>query len=256
MNARTHRAACPQCNRGSRDKAMSVTTDERGTVCYCHRCGYAAAENIKRLGAPPSPRSYRPWQELAAYLWSQSLPIRGTSTEVYLRHRGCQLPPEDSDIRYLPGRGRHPHAMLARVTDALTAEPISLHFTRLAADGSGKAGTDCDKLLLAGHRKLGGVIRLWPDEAVTQGLAVAEGIESALCAGHAFAPVWAAIDAGNLASLPVLHGIRSLLIVADHDPAGIAAAQDCAKRWHTAGREVRVALAMTPGQDAADVVAA
>jgi hypothetical protein len=173
-----------------------------------------------------------------------------------LRYRGCRLPPEDGDLRYLPARGMHLHAMLARVTDAVTAEPISLHFTRLAPDGRGKAGSDCDKLLLTGHRKAGGVIRLWPDECVSLGLAVAEGIESALCAAHAFTPVWAAIDAGNLATLPVLMGIESLLIVADHDTTGIKSAQECAHRWSVATRDVRIAVSRIPGHDAADELAA
>lgn len=256
MSARARRAACPQCNRGPRDTAMAVTTDERGTVSYCHRCGYTAADKFERPGALPPSRGYRPWHELAAYLWSQSLPIVGTSAETYLQHRGCRVPPQDSDIRYLPARGKHAHAMLARVTDAMTSEPISLHFTRLTSDGRGKAGTDFDKLLLSGHRKAGGVVRLWPDEAITHGLAVAEGIESALCAAHAHTPVWSCIDAGNLSALPALAGIESLLIAADHDAAGIKAANECARRWHVAGREVRIALAKTAGQDPADVVAA
>ena len=33
-------------------------------------------------------------------------------------------------------------------------------------------------MLCKGHRKAGGVIRLWPDDEVTDGLAVAEGIET------------------------------------------------------------------------------
>jgi len=185
-----------------------------------------------------------------------SLPITGTPAEIYLLTRGCRLPPEDGDVRYLPARGKYPHAMLARVTDVVTAQPISLHFTRLASDGRRKAGTDTDKLLLAGHRKKGGCIRLWPNECVTQGLAIAEGIESALCAARAATPVWAAIDAGNLEAFPVLLGVEALLIVADHDVAGIKAAQGCAHRWHTSGREVRIALSPTAGRDAADELAA
>jgi hypothetical protein len=148
------------------------------------------ARNLDRSDAPLVPRTYRLWQDLAAYLWAQSLPITGTPAETYLEARGCRLPPEGGDVRYLPARGEHPHAMLARVTDAVTAESISLHFTRLAPDGRGKAGSQHDKRLLSGHRKVGGVIRLWPDETVTNGLAVSEGIESGLCAAHAFTPVW------------------------------------------------------------------
>src|SRR5690606_13343210 len=104
------------------------------------------------------------------------------------------------------------------------------HFTRLAADGSGKAGTDCDRILLRGFPKRGGVIRLWPDESVTTGLGIAEGIETALSAAHAFQPVWSVLDAGNLCIFPVLDGIESLTISADNDAAGLKAARACGQR--------------------------
>jgi hypothetical protein len=44
-NMSTVRGPCPNCNRGLKDNAMAITTDERGVVCYCHRCGYAEARN-------------------------------------------------------------------------------------------------------------------------------------------------------------------------------------------------------------------
>jgi hypothetical protein len=139
------------------------------------------------------------------------------------------------------------------VCDAQTNKPMTLHFTRLAADGRAKAGMEQDKLLLAGHRKQGGVIRLWPDEAVTRGLALAEGIESGLAAARLHTPIWATVDAGNLAKFPVLDGVEALTIYADHDPAGLKAAKECARRWHAAGREVHIRAPRAPGADAADV---
>ena len=91
-------------------------------------------------------------------------------------------------------------ALVGLVTDAITREPISLHRTWIKGNGC-KADIEKPRLLLAGHRKSGGVIRLWPDTWVTQGLALAEGIETALAAAHTFTPIWSAIDAGNLADL-------------------------------------------------------
>ena len=108
----------------------------------------------------------------------------------------------------------------------------------MRADGT-KADVDPPRLLLGGHRKQGGVIRLWPDEAVTTGLAIAEGIETALSLAHDYKPVWSVIDAGNLAAFPVLPGIETLIIGADHDEAGLKAAAACADRWAAAGVEVR-----------------
>ena len=255
----TTRAPCPQCNRGSKDRALARTEDERGVVEFCHRCGFTRAENFGRpplepiRSAPPKSDAPLEWSERAESIWRRTKPLRGSLGEVYLRHRGCVLPQPDSDLRFLEPTDRHPPTLCARVTDAQTNKPLTLHFTRLAADGRGKAGTEQDKLLLAGHRKRGGVVRLWSDEAVTHGLALAEGIESALAAAHIFTPVWAAIDASNLAQFPVLHGVEALTIFADHDNIGIIAAKACARRWHAAGREVRIRAPRVFGTDAADV---
>jgi phage/plasmid primase-like uncharacterized protein len=71
-------------------------------------------------------------------------------------------------------------------------------------------------------------------------LLIAEGIETALTAAHHYAPAWSCIDAGNLGALPVLAGIESLVIAADHDPAGLKGARACAARWAAAGIDVCV----------------
>ena len=165
--------------------------------------------------------------------------------------------PRDAHMRY--GELRHPSGhvgpcMVALVTDALTGEFLTLHRTWIRADGR-KANVEPPRLLLGKHRKAGGVIRLWANDAVTTGLAIAEGIETALAVASAFTPVWSCIDAGNLGAFPVLGGIEALLIVADNDDAGMRAARECAQRWAHARREVR--LAVPPrGMDAADLASA
>jgi hypothetical protein len=175
-----------------------------------------------------------------------------------LTARGCAIPPTDGDLRYAENL-RHPSgytgpALVALVTDAITGEAMTLHRTWIKANGD-KADVDPPRLLLGKHRKAGGVIRLWPDDTVTNGLAIAEGLETALAVATVHRPVWSLIDAGNLAAFHVLAGIESLLIVADNDPAGIRAADQCARRWHDAGREVRIAIP-PPGKDAADLARA
>lgn len=146
-------------------------------------------------------------------------------------------------------------ALVGLVTDIETRKPISLHQTWIQRDGT-KAPVTPSRLLLGGHRKTGGVIRLWPDDAVSTGLAIAEGVETALSLAHAFQPVWACIDAGNLSQFPVLPGIECLTIAVDHDPAGILAAHACADRWTSAGREVRLVMADTPKADLNDLARA
>lgn len=41
-----------RCNRGPKDDALAITRDERGTVSFCHRCGFTSADRrIKALTA-------------------------------------------------------------------------------------------------------------------------------------------------------------------------------------------------------------
>jgi hypothetical protein len=193
-----------------------------------------------------------------AALWRETVPLVGTVGEQYLRARGCVIPPADSDLRFHPEL-RHPSGyrgptLMALVTDARDCRPMSVHRTWIRPDGR-KPDINLTRLLVAGHPKAGGVIRLWPNEAVTLGLCVAEGIETALAAAHAFTPVWACIDAGNLAAFAVLDGIEALTICADHDDAGMCAARACARRWAAAGCEVRIVMSDTPGHDMADEAA-
>ncbi len=266
LESGNHRLRCPDCGRGERDRTMGVTVEHDRIVWHCHRCGQAGAQRdervYQRLGARPAPSS-TPMRHvtLAAQwcsIWAHLQPIAGTPAADYLRARGCALPPDDGDLRY--GELRHPSGyagpcMVALVTGAVTREPLTLHRTWIKSDGT-KADVDPPRMLLGKHRKQGGVIRLFPDECVTIGLAISEGIETALAVAHVFKPVWSAIDAGNLAAFPVLGGIESLTIVADHDDAGIRAARECAARWHHAGREVRIATPPKPGTDAANLAEA
>ncbi|MCB2055546.1 MAG: toprim domain-containing protein [Geminicoccaceae bacterium] len=193
-----------------------------------------------------------PW----AAFWRRCQPILpGSVAGAYLASRGCALPPPDGDLRWHP-RARHPcghigPALIARVTHAETIAPLTLHRTWVRPDGT-KAEVNPARLLLPGHTKKFGVVRLWPEEEVDGGLLVAEGIETALAAARGFGLAWATTDAGNLAGLPVLHGIGALTIAADHDPAGVAAARSCADRWAAAGRDVRIWLAPQEGVDFAD----
>lgn len=210
----------------------------------------------KPLSRPVAAREREPLSEYARALLRGSEPLRDTFGAKYLTGRRCPLPPADGDLRFHPSVWHSPTgtrwpALTAVISDVKTRETIGVHRTFLAADGTGKAPVQPARMVLG--NKQGGVIRLWPDEAVTYGLAVAEGIETALSLAHAYAPAWACIDAGNLAALPVLAGIETLLIAADNDPPGIKGADECAARWHAAGREVRIVMAPTEGADLNDV---
>ena len=254
------RQPCPQCGKGARDAALHVTRDDLGAVAYCHRCGFTATERAERAGRPmPRPAGPQRHESLSDYgrqLWDACRPVSGPA-RAYLSARGCVIPPTDGDLRFHPAlkhppSGREGPALVALLTDAVDKTPRTLHRTWVNADGT-KADLDPPRLLLGGHRKAGAVCRLWADEAVTHGLAVAEGIESALSLAHAGGPVWACIDAGNLADFPALPGIECLTIAADHDAAGIAAANACAARWAAAEREVFVVMPPEAGRDLNDI---
>lgn len=248
-----HRITCPACGRGDRDKTLGLTIEAGGKgVAHCFRCAFTASYRPdcgtgQQAAAKPrikavTTQRHKALSDYGRDLWNSCKPLSGVAV-AYLKARRCCIPPVDGDLRYHLVL-KHPSgytgpALMGLVTCAVTRQPLSLHRTWIQGDGH-KAEVDPPRLLLGGHRKQGGVIRLWPDEAVTAGLGIAEGIETALSLAWAYAPVWACIDAGNLAAFPVLPGIEVLTIGADNDAAGTAAAQQCAQRWGNADREVYI----------------
>jgi hypothetical protein len=256
-----NRIPCPKCERGPKDTALAVRLEDNGHVVFhCHRCGYAGADGDETTSAAPIvPRQVIAGTKmLSTYgrsIWKSALPIAGAA-QSYLEKRVCQLPSPAGHLRYLPSL-RHPShyegpALIGLVTDALTGEPMSLHRTWILASGS-KAPIATPRLLLKDHVKSGGVIRLWPG-AGSKSLGIAEGIETALTLAWAMTPVWSCIDAGNLAAFPLIDGIEELVIAADTDKVGLAAAATCTDRWKRAGRRVRVLTAEQAGQDLNDEV--
>ena len=266
----TQRLACPECDRGPRDAALAVTIkDDRIALWLCHRCGFKGAVRGGResFARPPQtqivkraePERYDTLAPHWRVFWDDCGRITPETIGArYLESRNCALPPIDGDLRqhaecwHSPSQQRLP-ALVALITDVVTRAPLSLHFTFLKRDGSGKADVEQQRLLLPKHRKAGGVIRLWPDDAVTYSIGLAEGIESALSLAHAHTPVWATIDAGNLSTLQALHGIESVIIAVDHDDAGLKAAHAFAVRWTNSGKDVRLVMPIDLGQDLNDV---
>ena len=265
------RQPCPACGRGGRDKALSVTRNPDGSaVAHCFRCEYVEtlrderravvpSGNKPRKPAPQAPQRFEVLSPYGRELWAACKPVSGPA-RAYLEARGCVLPPDDGDLRWHPAL-RHPPsgyegpALVALLTDAVDGTPRTLHRTWVMPSGH-KAPVDPPRMLLGGHRKAGAVCRLWPDDYVTHGLAIAEGIETALSLAHGMTPVWACIDAGNLAAFPRLPGIECLTVAADFDEAGLGAARACAARWRAVGRTVRMVLPDAFGRDLNDEVTA
>src|SRR5206468_3220898 len=115
--------------------------------------------------------------------------------------------------------------------------PLAIHRTFLSHDGGAKAPVDPHKMMLGPCR--GGAVRLADPGDV---LMVGEGIETCLAAmlasGH---PAWAALSASALRGLDLPKNVRDVIVLADGDKAGEAAARDCALRWKRQSRRVRIA---------------
>ena len=237
--------------------------DSREVLAELRRLGLLADEADRRGDHRGDRRPYGAIQRVSATykasggtidrVLSRCLPIQGTLAEAYLASRGLDLPLTGDALRYLPPSGKYIWpTMVSVITDFVTGQTVNLQFTYLAHDGSGKAPLPKheQRRFLAGHRVKGGVVRLSDDADVCLRLGLSEGTETALAIQTSFARagrseiVWAAVNAGNMAELPVVPGIETLVVYADKDTggAGQRAAQELAARWTRAGREAYIAL--------------
>ena len=178
--------------------------------------------------------------DAALALWHSATAAPGTLVESYLISRGLRLPLPPT-LRFHPGL-RHSSGvtwpgMIALVTSGRDNIPSAIHRTFLRSDGAGKAPMDPQKMMLGRCR--GGAVRL---AAASDFLMVGEGIETCLATMQATGnPAWAALSTSGLRSLVLPIDVKDLIVLADGDEAGEAAARDCAMRWKHEGRRVRIA---------------
>ena len=117
---------------------------------------------------------------------------------------------------------------------ALLSSEVVLH-----SDGGGKAPVDPQKQKLMLGPCRGGAVRL---AAPGHMLMVGEGIETCLAAIQATShPAWAALSTSGLRALELPIDVREVIVLADGDDPGEAAARDAALRWSCEGRRVRIA---------------
>jgi Toprim domain len=191
-------------------------------------------------------------------LWQQAVDPRGTAVERYLARRGLALRPGASEVlRFHPScpfAGTTTPAMVALVRNIESNEPQAIH--RTALDGGGNKITIDGKDRMALGPISSGAIKLTADEDVTIALGIAEGVETALSLQQLpewqGSPVWSLISAGGIRNFPLLNGIETLAVAADHDSAGERATVDVAECWQE--REVLIFEAHHDGADLNDVV--
>ena len=193
-----------------------------------------------------------------AALWAKTVPVTDSDpVSLYLRRRGLAGPVPEH-LRLHPrltywddgDRGNYP-AMIAPLIrpDGVVQ---ALHRTYLTADGSKAPVPTVKKLTGAAGPLAGACIPLHdPRDGV---IGIAEGIETAQAAHFASGlPTVAAYCAGNLATYIWPPGVRRIVVFADADPAGAAAAQSLKVLAMRAGLSVAVMTPTTPGADWCDV---
>jgi hypothetical protein len=223
------------------------------------------------LGSPkwtPGPDATRsrnakhPATDLWKQLWCEAEPLNPLALD-YFASRGINelpLPDVHGVLRFHPrcpfGPGEKRPCLIALLRDVLTNTSRAIHRTALSTGGK-KLGR---KLL---GPKTHAAIKLWPNDEVSMGLVIGEGLETVLAAatrieqrGTLLRPAWTLGDAGNLAAFPVVPGIESLTILVDHDENGTGqrAALECSERWTQAGREVFRIIPDRCGDDLNNVV--
>lgn len=193
-----------------------------------------------------------------AALWAKTVPVTdGDPVALYLRRRGLAGPVPEC-LRLHPGltywdggdRGTWP-AMIAPLIrpDGLV---LVLHRTYLTTNGCKAPVPTVKKLTGAAGPLAGACIPL--HEAQQGVVGIAEGIETAQAAHLASGlPTVAAYCAGNLAAYTWPAGVKRIVVFADADPAGAAAAQSLKARALRAGLSVAVMTPSTPGADWCDV---
>jgi hypothetical protein len=237
---------CPGPGHSSKDRSLAVKLTGNGFVVH----SFAGDDPLEcrdyvksRLGwrepnkVIPLPASG--WKDI----WRQSVDPRKTLAERYLTLRELELPDfaTNEAVRFHTncffGKERFP-ALISLIRNIHTNEPQGIQRTALHLDGSA-IKRDGKTLRMMLGKMAAGAIKIDPDEHVTQGLCIGEGLETAL-AGRQFgyAPAWSLLNANGLAKFPVLAGIEGLTIFVDKDEAGLAAMNECGNRWQEAGRDV------------------
>jgi hypothetical protein len=194
--------------------------------------------------------------------WESAVRLTGTPGERYLADTRAidvsKLPSSINEaLRFHPrcvfGDSYAP-CIVALMRDAVTDTPIGVQRIGLAVDHDGKVTKQGRRAL--GHK---GVVKLWR-RAGDGRLTIGEGVETVLAAATRvpwrvpLTPAWSTIDSSGLAKFPVIDGVGHLVVLVDHDEAGMTAARAAQRRWEAAGRRVDTPRSKQPGWDFNDIV--
>lgn len=246
------------------DRSPSFTIFDCGRRFYCFGCSASGdvldfvqraygvtmpeaarmlvADEVSRIALPtvqPGDDGVKASQDRAHSIWQRAVPAAGSLAETYLRFRGIttQIP---ADIRFsrLPYDNLgHMPCLVAAMRD-VDGEIAGVQRIWLANDGMGKADVAKPKRSLG--RVKGGAIRLG-DLDGSGVVTVCEGPEDGMSLlGMLGGPVWVAAGATFLPHMQFPPEVRSVVIGADNDPAGVQAAHDAAWTFAARGLAVRI----------------
>jgi putative DNA primase/helicase len=194
----------------------------------------------------------------ALSIWDAARPaLDDTPAASYLQQRRIDLPHGIAGdvLRFHPAcpfgeDGKRVPALVALMRDIHSNEPQAIHRTALTP-----AGVKVGRKVFGPKQRT--AIKFTPNEDVSHGLTIGEGIETTLAAMMlGFSPAWAVGDAGELGDFPVLAGVECLTILVDNDLSGTGQrrALECSQRWTAAGCEVFRAVPVSTGADFNDIV--
>lgn len=218
-----------------------------------------ALRELEQQRAPAKPKA--DMRRVAQRIVNGSVAIEGTPAAVYLRSRGITMdlpdtlrfarlaPPkiEGNGVLAANGPGLLP-ALVAIVTDA-GGHLVGLQRTYLTEDGRKAAviATDTDrkpKVKYSLGNVIGGSIQLGPPAA---SMLVTEGLEDGLTLAQALGrSVWVAAGTSMMPQMAFAPVTRAVVIGADGDNAGAAAAAKAAEAFDAAGLATRI-MRPTPG---------
>lgn len=276
LNGRWHGSYGTACCPSHEDKnpSLQISDGETAVLFKCHAgCESRAVIDALKLcnlwpGKQDNAAPYKPRHspsgprhdadadkrsEMAKSIWKRAQAAPGTPVSAYLASRGIVSDIPET-IRYAEGAkhsdtGLFLPCMVGAVTRWPSKDVTAIHRTYLRADGKGKAGVLRQKMMLGPCS--GGAVRLAPHGPK---LIVCEGIETGLTLlQETGLPVWCALSTSGIAKLVLPDDVSEVVIAADHDCAGLNAANKAAHRWTLEARIVRIAKPPVEGWDFNDM---
>jgi len=250
------RLAGPQTASGAQGRWRDAATGQHGDLLdllalnQSHSSMAATLAEARRFLSDPAAQSsiragaYRNVKDRVAAaqrLFAASYALAGTPAEVYFATRGIVLQHPEPWLRFHPrcklrvtpySSAAQAPAIIAGVTD-LTGRITGVQRLFLATDGSAKAAFDDPKRALGvlhGHG-------VWLGPRNSSALIVGEGLETMLSLRMILpeASCVATLAAAHLAAFLWPPDVSRLILAADHDRAGLAAANHLLQRARHAG---------------------